>query len=308
VPVASLATNAFIADQLMTNVSFTVTAGSGALTIALKDANGNDPTAATPISLYFRNVNLLASPNTPTLLKVAAAASITMPSGSTLGIPSATACRVWIVGWNDGGTFRLGVYRATRYASVSGDCQVYPLTENGIGSSTLVSASATAAGTHYTAGAGVSAKAFRVLGYVEWGPSGMTPGTWTTTNLIQIQTFGPGIPLPGGNVQGPAGKYTNGGNSSVTLTITSAANPIRTSGCYQGSGPASTNVSWLLQRGSTTLLQPVQFEGTASAAQTLASGPFLDFPNAAGSTAYNATNSTFSAIGWSNVEAQEIMG
>lgn len=177
------------------NVSFAVSASAGALTIALKDANGNDPTATTPVALTFRNASLTASPNTPTVLEVAAATSVVVPSTSTCGFSSNTAGRLWITGWNDGGTFRLGVFNA------SNSTNIFPLSENGLASSLQAVAAGNAAGQHYTAGAAVTSKAFRILGYVDWNSSGMTAGTWTTTNLNSIVTFGPGIKKPGDEVQ-----------------------------------------------------------------------------------------------------------
>jgi hypothetical protein len=182
------------------NVTFAVTAAGSALTIALKDAAGNDPTATTPIALSFRGATLTASPNVPTTIEVTAASSVVVPSTSTLGSASATALRIWIVGWNDGGTFRLGVYNAL--TPTAANIKVFPLAEAGVASSLQVVAAGNTAGQHYTAGAAVTSKAFRILGFVDWTSSGVaTAGTWTTTNLNSIATFGPGMKKPGDIVQ-----------------------------------------------------------------------------------------------------------
>jgi hypothetical protein len=194
------------------NVSFAISAASGALTIALKDANGNDPTSSTPIALSFRNASLTASPNTPTVLEVTAASSVVVPSTSTLGFTSAQAGRLWITGWNDGGTFRLGVFNA------SDSNHIYPLAEDGVASSLQVVAAGNSAGQHYTAGAAVTSKSFRILGFVDWNASGVaTAGTWTTTNLNSIVTFGPGIKKPGDLVQ--SAKTTTGVQATGTTTV-----------------------------------------------------------------------------------------
>jgi hypothetical protein len=188
--------NAGAAINQLLNVSFAISASAGALTIALKDAAGNDATAATPIALSFRNPSLIASPNVPSVLEVAAAGSVVVPSTSSCGFSSATAGRLWITGWNDGGTFRLGVFNACDGVNV------FALPESGVASSLQVVAAGNSAGVHYTAGAAVTAKAFRILGYVDWTSSGVaTAGTWTTTNLYSIVTFGPGIKKPGDIVQ-----------------------------------------------------------------------------------------------------------
>ena len=88
------------------NLSLSVTASAGALTIALKDRAGSDATATTPISIPFRNVT--AATGDYTVLNITAAASLVLTSGSTLGATSGAALRVWIVEFNDGGTARIG--------------------------------------------------------------------------------------------------------------------------------------------------------------------------------------------------------
>ena len=43
-----------------------------------------------------------------------AATTLVVPSGARLGVPAATAFRLWVVGFNDAGTFRLGVMNCYR--------------------------------------------------------------------------------------------------------------------------------------------------------------------------------------------------
>jgi hypothetical protein len=89
------------------NIGFAASVGSSALTIALKGADGNDPSASNPVIVPFRNVT--AATGTPTFLTITAATSIVISSGSTLGMTSGVAATLAIVGFNDGGTFRLGL-------------------------------------------------------------------------------------------------------------------------------------------------------------------------------------------------------
>jgi hypothetical protein len=217
------------------------------------------------------------------------------------------AFRIWVLGWNDGGTFRLGAFRASNSPSL-GLVSLYPLPDAGVASSSLANSSATAAGVHYT-GVAVANKAYRILGYIEWGPSGLaSPGTWTITNLYETKTYGPGVPRPG-SVVGGGGAYIAGNNAPVTFNTMSPANPIRLESAYSGGGAVSTNLSFHLNRGSTGLLTATSFEATANAVQTLPSGPFWDFPNQLpGGITYTAANVSFTTIGYSCVEAQEIMG
>jgi hypothetical protein len=311
------------------NVSFAVSAASGALTIALKDANGNDPTSTTPIALSFRNASLTASPNTPTILEVTAATSIVLPSTSTCGFASATAGRLWICGWNDGGTFRLGVFKASTASAL------FALVENGVGSSLQITTGSTSAGQHYTSAAAVTSRAFRILGYVDWSASGMTAGTWTITNLNSIVTFGPGIPLPGRSLQTqtfvmPSTSQSSttsasfvATNTTVNIALGNAADIVRVKafGTIRNT-TASENTDVTLARGGTAI-------GAFTAArQDLAAANCwwptslcaLDLPNSVSQQTYAVyfRNGAGGTSQWCNppnatgnmgyIEADEIMG
>lgn len=177
----------------MINGTFQVSASASALTIAVKSLAGTDPTAADPVYVVFRSVT--GSLGDYTTLTLTAATSLVVSSGSTLGVTSATAFRLWLVGFNDGSTFRLGVINC----STTG--QIFNL-HDGIYSATAEggAGAADSAGVTY-ANATVNLKAMRVLGFAEWSTSGVTAGTWTTANLNLVQLHGPGLPLPGDVIQ-----------------------------------------------------------------------------------------------------------
>lgn len=65
------------------NLGLAVSAASSALTIALKGADGNDPSSTNPVLIPYRNVT--PATGTPSFLKVEAASSLVISSGSTLG-------------------------------------------------------------------------------------------------------------------------------------------------------------------------------------------------------------------------------
>lgn len=161
----------------LVNHSLAVSASGSALTIALKDNAGSDPSATSPVNGYFRNVT--GTTGSWTQLTVTGALSLVISSGSTLGVTSSTAFRLWVVLFNDGGTARLGVINC------STTTQIYPLTPGIIASSTAEggAGAADSAGVIYT-GTAVTSKAYLIVGYIEWNTSGVTAGTWTTTNLI----------------------------------------------------------------------------------------------------------------------------
>lgn len=295
------------------NVSFAVSASAGALTISLKDAAGNDATAASPIAINFRSATLSSGPLTQ--LTITAASSIVIPAAFTFSILANTACRIWITGFNDAGTFRLGVFNASSAAGI------LPLAENGVATSLIVGSGLGNIGAHYTAGAGVTSKAFRILGYVDWTASGIvTPGTWTTTNLNSIQTFGPGIKRPGDVVQVVRGVTTTTTTNSTTAYVvtnltatiqpTSAANLVLWSFTGLSTAASGTTTTPLVQMfraanstpAVTTALGPVCFQtnqnNSASAAWWLNSATDVDAPNTAVAIAYTVglkSSAAFSA-------------
>ncbi len=185
------------------NLSLSLTVGSSALTIALKDRDGSDPSAASPVSAGVRNVT--AATGDFTSINVAAASSLVVSAGSTLGTRSSVPFRLWIVLFNDGGTYRLGVINCVTSAAGAGAgsdvSAIYPLAAWGIGSSTAEGGSGGADGAQviYT-GTAVTSKAFIVLGYATWESGLGTAGTWSA-GPSRVQLFGPGVPLPGQLVQ-----------------------------------------------------------------------------------------------------------
>lgn len=181
--------------DLLQNASLAVSAAGSALTIALKDASGADPSAGSPVVINFRNAT--GTTGTNTTISVTAATSLVVSSGSTLGVTSSTAFRLWVVGFNDAGTFRLAVINC----SPNGNA-VFPLADYGLASSTAEggAGAADSSGVFYT-GTAVTSKAYRILGFLEWNTTGVTAGTWTTTNLNRVQSYGPGVQRPGEMIQ-----------------------------------------------------------------------------------------------------------
>ena len=177
----------------LVNHSLAVSAAGSALTIALKDSNGSDPSESSPVVGYFRNVT--GTVGSWTQRQVTAANSLVISSGSTMGVTSSTAFRIWVVLFDDGGTMRLGAINC------SDSTQIYPLSE-GIESSTAEggAGAADSSGVIYT-GTAVTSKAYLIVGYIEWSSSGLTAGTWTTTNVNLVQSFGSGIKKPGDTIQ-----------------------------------------------------------------------------------------------------------
>lgn len=335
----------FLAEDVQTtyglsNHSLAVSAGSSALTIALKDADGKDPSGASPVTGWFRNVT--GTTGSWTQRQVTSALSLVVSSGSTLGVTSSTAFRLWVVLFDDGGTMRLGVINC------STSTQVFPLNEGVPTSSTAEggAGAADSAGVIYT-GTAVTSKSFLIVGYVEWNTSGVTAGTWTTSNVNFIQSFGPGIKKPGDSVQ-----VARTGSSSVAtgttqipndntipqntegdqymsqaITPTSAANLLRveSQGFWANSAAATSVIIAALFQDSTANALATTYE--RSSLQNGAAGVQLDWlmragttssttfkvragTNSAVTTTFNGENGTgqFNATYNSYIQAEEIQG
>ncbi len=162
---------------------------SNALTISIKTLLGGDPVPTNPVFVSFTNTD-----GTLTDLKVTTPTSLLVPSGARLGSLDSMPFRVWLVGFNDGGTLRLGVTVCLEPFTN----RIYSLTEQPC-SSTAISADAVNAGVIYTEPA-VSSKAYVVLGYLDWSSGLGIAGSWKeAASLIRNRDFGG--PKPGDKIQ-----------------------------------------------------------------------------------------------------------
>lgn len=175
------------------NLGLAASVAGNALTISLTDAAGAAPSAASPVLIPFRS-DTPASGAT-VLRQVTAATTLVISSGSTMGFVNATAGRLWIVAFDDGGTVRLGAINCRKGVNI------FKLAQAGIAASTAEGGAGAAdlAQVFYT-GAAVAAKAYAVLGYLEWGTGLAAAGTWASGPTL-IERFRPGMKLPGDVVQ-----------------------------------------------------------------------------------------------------------
>lgn len=175
------------------NGSLSCAVGSNALTIALKGTDGNDPSATNPVYVGFRNVT--AATGTPAVIAVTAATSLVLSNGSTLGTTANTANRLWVVGFNDGGTFRLGA------VNCRSGMNVMSLKDDDVRSSTAEGGAggADTAQVIYT-GSAVTSKAMRVLGYLEYSSGLGTAGVYASAPT-KVIVYAQGMKLPGDVVQ-----------------------------------------------------------------------------------------------------------
>ncbi len=307
------------------NLGLAASVASNALTIAVKGADGNDASSTNPVLVPFRNVTIATG--TPTWQSLTAALSLTISSGSTLGVTSNIAFRIWIVLFDDGGTLRLGAINCRTTT------QIYPLLQGQVKSSTAEggAGAADSAGVFYT-GSAVSSKAYRILGYMEWESGLATAGTWAS-GPTRIVLFGPGTPLPGQVIQS-ARATTNSAasnnttsyvdtNLSLTMTVENACNPVFVDA--DGAAAVDTNAIfgyWAITRGGTVLeYSRPGYITTGAIFIAPVRITAMDFPGAAGSTTWKVRQKVSNAAatasfgldggggdGGAAMSAMEIMG
>lgn len=181
---------------------------ASALTIAIKNKAGNDPSSANPVKVIFRNATVATGDYT--VITLTAATSLVISSGSTMGATSSVAFRLWVVGINDGGTFRLGAINC-----LSGT-NIFPLRDSTLYSTSAEGGAGTAdlAQVIYT-GTAATQMPSRILGLLEWVTGLTAAGTWSIVPTT-VQAFGFGVSLPGSIVQ--MAISTDGASASGTTT------------------------------------------------------------------------------------------
>lgn len=183
--------------MLGTNYSITASVASNQLTVALKNAAGDNASVGDPITFGFRSATLTTG--VPSVLSVTSSLSLLITTGSSLGTGANIPHRLWLVLFNDAGTPRLGIYNTQGF--VAGLVRnIFPLTDDVLGTSLAEGGGggAGASGTFYTDSA-VTNKPYRVLGYIETTQT--TAGTWASAPT-KIHTWQPSEPLPGHIIQG----------------------------------------------------------------------------------------------------------
>lgn len=272
------------------NCTLAASVSANVLTVALKDNTGADPSATSPVYINYRNVT--PATGTTTLVTQTAALSVnTSTTGVTLGTSNSTAFRFWVVVFNNGGTNVMALINCSTAS------QIYPLNSGFVASALQIGAGATNAGVFYSQGTAITSKAFRILGYIEYNSTGLaTAGTYATAPNF-IQTYGPGIRLPGETVQviqtitNSTSIFTSSTYAVTTVTSsitpTSAANPIRvrTAGSARTQG-AGTAGQLNLRRGTTTTIGTAFFAGVTNIRLPIYMEA-LDLPNTVSSQTYS---------------------
>jgi hypothetical protein len=297
------------------NCQLTYAVAANALTITLKGQNGSDLSASNPALIPFRNATLATGDYT--WIALTANQTLTVSSGSTLGAVANQAFRLWVVGFNDGGTFRLGVIKTvTTVAGVLNQTAIiHPLAAWGAASSTAEGGAggADSARVFYT-GTAVIAKAYTTLGYATWDSGLAVIGTWDV-GPTRVQPYTQEVPLPGRHVQHSTerdGELTTGTTTipaddtiptstegdlylSVSISPSAAANLIHVRATANfGHSAAIGQIISFLQEGTTTFATAVY--GKQATANLIGSGvtygSYLAATTAQHTLSYRAGSST----------------
>lgn len=178
-------------------INGTIVAGvaASALTVNIKTLAGADPSLSDPVYLMVRSAT--AANGDYSVLTLTSALSLTISSGSTMGATSNVAFRLWLVGFNDAGTARLGLVNLWDSSGLS----LMSLDETAVASSTAEGGGGAADSSQviYT-GTAVTSKPYRILGYLEWTTGLSAAGTWNAAPT-SIQLLSAGIKRPGETLQ-----------------------------------------------------------------------------------------------------------
>jgi hypothetical protein len=179
-------------SEAVLNCGLAATVAASALTIALKDKAGSDPSASSKVQIGFRNST--AATGTYNLRSVSAALSLVVPSGTTIGTTNGSAAYLYVYAIDNAGTIELA-------ASLS-------FFDSGSIQNTSAISGGAAAGTLYstTARTGVPVRLIGRLLVTE-----ATAGTWATApSEVSCVPF---------QLQPVTARY----NSTATTTINTSA-------------------------------------------------------------------------------------
>lgn len=151
-------------NAAVSNYSLSASVGSSALTVALKGADGNDPSSTNPVDVVFRSTT--AATGTPTYSVISAATSIVVTSGATLGHVDGQVRYVYVYLINGSGGVEIAVAGSKVFEDGS------------LASATAVTNGADSADVLY-ATSNHTTRPVRYIGRIQ--STQATAGTWATT-------------------------------------------------------------------------------------------------------------------------------
>jgi hypothetical protein len=272
------------------NMQISATAASNQLTIAVKNLNGNDPSATSPVLVGFRS-ETLTSGNT-IIGTITAPLSFTLNTTSSMGCTTAVACRLWgeMICQTESSGACTSVLVGVSSQSTATAC--YPLSEYDLQTTGSGTGGGTTINTIQTSVSALSSKAIRIAFYVEdtWTSS----VGWGTPSVVQV--FGAGVPKPCQVVQtissAPIASTTNIQTTQTQTAITAAITPTSALNlieahctCAVATGAASSGILQMSRGTTPKLFGSVGFIGQAGSGTTAWMMPLTGFDKPASTSA-----------------------
>lgn len=282
------------------NGGLSASVSANALTIAVKDSAGNDPSANNPVLVNFRDPT--ATSGAYSTISLTAATSFVLSAGSTLGMADNVPFKIWIVGVNDG-TFHLGVIVCKAPAGVS------QLRDDILASGFVLEDGTGQADErqrfYVNSNLNINPIPLRVIGYAEYSAGLPTVGNYSVAPS-KVQLFGPGVSLPGTPVQVAFGildtNQTSTSTSFVTTSLSqyivpsSTANLIMVNVAGTGGSDSGTDAAiFRLYRENTVLASAGGTYSSAGPAYGSIAFNYLDAPATTASTTYDVRFATQNA-------------
>lgn len=168
------------------------TVSAGALRIAIKTATGADPSTSNPVRVAFRSAN--SATGGYTIRQFTSATSITIPSGKSVNLDSATdPFRLSILAYDNGaGSNPVIAVAAPRGLTVFDEL-------GSISCSNNLSNAGVSLGTFPVSTSSPSTTRYRLIGYADWQSGLSSLGTWTAPSPVVL--IGPSTRKTGDIVQ-----------------------------------------------------------------------------------------------------------
>lgn len=185
------------------NLGLATSVGSNALTIALKGADGTDPSATNIVDIVFRNSTVTTG--TPSVVSSTAATSLVVPSSATLGNSSGVSQDLYVYALNNAGTIELAIASSNWFD------------EGTVQSSTAITSGSTSGFVLYST-SNRSNVAVRLIGRLKSNQT--VAGTWAA-NMSEVSLF----PHQNSNPRSQVWLDTGNGHGSSSTRIRRFTNP-----------------------------------------------------------------------------------
>lgn len=268
------------------NCSIAASVSANALTVALKTADGSDPSVSSPVFIPIRSNT--GTTGTMTMRQITAAMSIVVPDTATLGTANSQAFRIWVLFADDGTDQSLVVFNSLNTTTLSITSIVIDKPGQTL---TTIGTGSDSAGVLYGDGAPTSAS-LRVLAILDWNSGLVTAGTWSGAPTRNTP-WSPEVALPGATIQSVISQDAAYASGTTVLPIddtipqSTEGNQFMTvaiSGTYPGNVYSIAHEGWYSHSGVATGIGVAIFEDSIASALAGMFGTRLNIADASSQT------------------------